>query len=263
MTTALIAESCQDLKPDPSSRTEQLLAALLLRSGDPSASYEPPPPAHFSATATAIVTNSLFFLSLCVSLLAALSAILIKQWARNFLTGLRQISSAPRRARKQFQRSHAVEKWGFIRIIAWVPMMLHLSLVLFFAGLIVWLWSLNKIIFSITITLAGVACNLYLGGATITSFDPNAPFEWPMAALLRKTVLRAVANTQANTQDTIPLIQRNATTSLLITTPLDSFDSATYDSSSQPPTQLDMLLISDFLHRADTYVATLPNNRKV
>jgi hypothetical protein len=246
-------ESYKDLKMDPSTRTEQLLEAILLKMDNQTSPSNGLQSLPISVSASVVITNTLFFLSLCVSLLAALGAILIKQWARNFYIGLNHITSPRRRARLRYQRASAMKEYKFALITAWIPMMLHASLFLFLSGLIIWLWSLNKVLFTATSLVFGVSLVIYISGAAISSFDPNAPFVWPVATLLQKTPLHKLRVRSSIEPEEKDLPIRAYGLPKRFATPVDRFESLAHDfnQSSDP---LDAVIISEFLQHADTNV---------
>ncbi|KAG8812182.1 hypothetical protein FRC17_002148 [Serendipita sp. 399] len=186
VTTALIIETYKELKPESELRTEQLLGALLERLGNNSAParVQDIPPIPFTPPHHAMVTNITFFLSLTVSLLAALSALLVKQWTRKVYGGLRTIGSPRRLAREHYVRMRGMGDWNMAGIIAAVPIMLHVSLLLFFTGLVYWLSSLNKSLFFSILFVISIGFGLYCIAAIIPSMRPDAPFRWPVSAAI-------------------------------------------------------------------------------
>ncbi|KAG8830390.1 hypothetical protein FRC18_008160 [Serendipita sp. 400] len=184
VTTALIVETYKDLRPRPEARTEQLLGAMLERLGNSSAPtrIEDIHPIPFFPPYYAVVTNITFFLSLSISLLAALFALLVKQWTRKVYGGLRVIVSPRRLAREHYERMKGMNDWNLPAIIAAIPIMLHISLFLFFTGLIYWLGSLNSKLYTTILVIACVAAGFYCAAAVIPSIRPNAPFRWPVSA---------------------------------------------------------------------------------
>ncbi|KAI0245473.1 hypothetical protein BJV78DRAFT_1106382, partial [Lactifluus subvellereus] len=103
----------------------------------PSTPAQPPP---FSPPMSAILVNSLWFLSLAISLTCAMLATLLQQWARRYL----RITQPPRysphkRARIRAFFAHGVEKFHLSRAADVLPTLVQLSLFLFFAGLLIYL----------------------------------------------------------------------------------------------------------------------------
>ncbi|KAG8802429.1 hypothetical protein FRC17_006415, partial [Serendipita sp. 399] len=188
VTTGLIIETYKNLKPDPESQTEKLLRAIFQRQGDPSGHYEPVNPDPFSPSGEAVFTNALFFTSLSFSLFAALGALLVKQWTRKVFLSIKKQSSPRERAREHFQKRQGIDDWGIPETIALVPMLLHIALGCFFAGLIVWLRSLHQLLYILISVISGIAFLFYIAAAIIPAFEANAPFRWPVSLFVSSIV---------------------------------------------------------------------------
>ena len=80
-----------------------------------------------------IVINAAWFASLIVSLMAASYGMLVKQWLREFLAT--QEASPLIRLRIRCFRYPALAKWKVFEIVAALPLLLQVSLGLFFIGL--------------------------------------------------------------------------------------------------------------------------------
>ncbi|KAG8793162.1 hypothetical protein FRC17_008484, partial [Serendipita sp. 399] len=184
VTTALIVESYKDLKPESTARMEQILDAMLYRMANPNITYHPITQT-FATSRSALVTNSLLFLSLFFSLFAALGALLIKQWIRKVFMGLNEIASSRRRAREHYKRVAGLKKWHMSWYISWIPMLLHLALVLFAIGVISWLKSLHRHLFVLLTCISTLGVAGYVAFAIIPIFSPDAPFRWPVSEALR------------------------------------------------------------------------------
>ena len=77
--------------------------------------------------------NKLWFSSLTLSLATASIGMLVKSWLREYLA---IHTAAPReRLRAHYRRAPAMQRWFVYGIIAFLPIMLQISLALFFAGL--------------------------------------------------------------------------------------------------------------------------------
>lgn len=138
-----------------------------------------------SIPVSAVISNALLFFSLTLSLLAALAAMLVKQWARQYELGLGdQRRIAMQKARKRAFRHHGLRKYHFSDIVMWIPMILHVALVLFFVGIVPWLYMLHTAIMTAVVALLGVGILVYLGTAIIPTFQKSAPFVWPMSFVL-------------------------------------------------------------------------------
>ncbi|KAJ7455402.1 hypothetical protein FB451DRAFT_1048962, partial [Mycena latifolia] len=85
--TAFLIESYRTLQPDSGDRAVQVLAQISqqLTAMSNNASWTAPLTADFTPSPSSLVCNTLWFISLCLSLTCALLATLVEQWAREFL----------------------------------------------------------------------------------------------------------------------------------------------------------------------------------
>jgi hypothetical protein len=128
----------------------------------------------------AITVNGLLFASLSFSLIAALSAVLALQWVANYDMGL-NTSSARKRALQRHVRSTGVYKWKMAQFIATLPILIFISLFLFFIGTAVWLWHLHRAISVIIIAGIFIGGLLYTVTTAISIAYPDAPFRTPVS----------------------------------------------------------------------------------
>ncbi|KAI0271110.1 hypothetical protein BGY98DRAFT_1067548, partial [Russula aff. rugulosa BPL654] len=89
----------------------------------------------FSPATLSVWVNALWFLSLSMSLTCALLATMLQQWARRY-----ERVAFPRYRPQKRARIHAfyrrgVEKWHIPKAVEALPLLLHISLFVFFAGL--------------------------------------------------------------------------------------------------------------------------------
>ncbi|KAE9408811.1 hypothetical protein BT96DRAFT_807402, partial [Gymnopus androsaceus JB14] len=91
----------------------------------------------FSPSILDLWVNGLWFTSLTIALSVALFAVLAKQWLRQHLS---IVTGSPReRALIRQFRFDGLEKWHVQALIGMLPILLHLSLMLFLAGLVIFL----------------------------------------------------------------------------------------------------------------------------
>ncbi|KAJ7678435.1 hypothetical protein B0H14DRAFT_3683274, partial [Mycena olivaceomarginata] len=142
--TTFVAQTSQALSTDNTAVSNSILLELvaLQRALANGTSLEaiPSTDTSFTAALSDVWVNGLWFTSLTLSLATALLAVLAKQWLRqysSFITG-----SAHERAMIRQFRYACFDKWGVQLIIGLLPTILHLSLFLFMAGLVVFLYSL-------------------------------------------------------------------------------------------------------------------------
>ncbi|CCA71854.1 hypothetical protein PIIN_05789 [Serendipita indica DSM 11827] len=189
VTAALIVETYKDLKAEPLGRTEQVLEAILRHIENPAVRTFVPS-SHFKPATHDVVTNMMFFLSLSFSLLAGLGAILVKQWTRRAYRGLNVIVVPRQKAREHYRRVEGIKRWGLPEIIDAIPMLLQLSLFLYFIGICFWLGFLHLTIFIVISTVLTIALGFYLGAAYIPARWPDAPFKSPTSSLVEWCIVR-------------------------------------------------------------------------
>ncbi|PVG04036.1 hypothetical protein CPB86DRAFT_842303, partial [Serendipita vermifera] len=191
--TAFIIESMKLLQEDPAETTRDILFSIshqLANNSIPAfqrVEYETPE--------YAVVVNGLLFTSLSCSLIAALLAVLALQWVANYDMGL-NTSSAKKRALQRHARWMGIERWKMGEIIASLPLLIFVSLFLFFIGVANWLWHVNRAISGIVITAIGIGCLLYTITSAISIIKLDAPFRTPVARGLIPLIRRAVVWTR-------------------------------------------------------------------
>ncbi|KAJ3537994.1 hypothetical protein NM688_g6583 [Phlebia brevispora] len=134
-TVELLTQICAQLE-SPSSNT------IPLNSTQPVAQILP-----FSAPASAICINVLWFLSLVLSLAAALFGIIAKQWFRHHIARDAVLALPQDNVLVRQMRFDAWMAWKVPIIVATIPALLEVTLVLSLSGIIVFklLWILNHI----------------------------------------------------------------------------------------------------------------------
>ncbi|KIY63835.1 hypothetical protein CYLTODRAFT_316486, partial [Cylindrobasidium torrendii FP15055 ss-10] len=141
--TTFVAQTSQSLSPDAAAQSAGALLeiTLLMRAMGSQTPVEDVPAfasTPSGATSNSIVwVNGLWFVSLTLSLSIAIFAVLAKQWTRQYILPIPG-SSRERCYIRQF-RYNGLEKWYFTAIIGMLPILLHLSLILFLIGLVVFL----------------------------------------------------------------------------------------------------------------------------
>ncbi|KAH9956673.1 hypothetical protein BGW80DRAFT_1187103, partial [Lactifluus volemus] len=138
---AFLTVSVQDLKPNSQDTSAFYLGNIYQLLADPNISRAsilatPVQPPDFSPSKSAVLVNSLWFLSFVISLTSALLATMLQQWARRFLTITQPPLYSPhKRASIRAFFANGVEKFHVPWSVEALPALLHLSLFLFFTGL--------------------------------------------------------------------------------------------------------------------------------
>ncbi|KAJ6458862.1 hypothetical protein C8R47DRAFT_1244844 [Mycena vitilis] len=136
--TAFIIESYKSLSSDPGDLAVQLLGQIsqqLAASSNGSAIHTAPF-SPFEPTVASLVCNALWFISLGLSLACALIATLAQQWAREFLHKAEMRSAPIIRARIFSYLYYGLKRFRMHAMVEIIPLLLHASLLLFFAALL-------------------------------------------------------------------------------------------------------------------------------
>ncbi|KAI0246407.1 hypothetical protein BJV78DRAFT_151798 [Lactifluus subvellereus] len=191
---ALVAVTVLDLKPSAQDTSAFYLQKIyelqvLVNSGSnaprtsiPSTPAQPKP---FSPPKYAIWVNSLWFLSLTISLTCAMLATLLQQWARRYL----RITQPPRysphdRARIRAFYADGVDKLHLSWAVGALPTMIHLSLFLFFAGLLIYLFNVNHPVFFAVVWWVGISGLAYLVITFMPTFQLYSPYYTPLTSIV-------------------------------------------------------------------------------
>lgn len=131
----------------------------------------------------------LWFSSLVFSLVSASLAILVKQWLQEYSAA---ISSQPReRTRIRQYRFDGLVRWRVNRIIMLLPLLLQIALILFFAGLLVLLWSLNIVVAGIVTVLIAIWIAFWLFTIVVPALHVDCPYKsseaWGFFGFLQST----------------------------------------------------------------------------
>ncbi|KAL1699136.1 hypothetical protein EV121DRAFT_216833, partial [Schizophyllum commune] len=138
--TTFVVQTSQALQPDYGQITVMLLLELVALQRSNSSDVVPSSGVgidSLSYMSGDVWVNALWFTTLALSLATVLVAALVKQWLQEYT---RTPSGPPReRALLRHTRYKALIKWKVPLIINMLPLLLHASLALFLAGLIVYL----------------------------------------------------------------------------------------------------------------------------
>ena len=137
----------------------------------------------FTPTASAIRVNLTWFLSLVLSLFAALNATLFQQWSRRYLELTRHRVAPHKRARAREYMYHGTKSFKMSRAVKAMPVLLHLSIFLFFIGLIDYLLNLNTTIGFWIFGVISAFTVFYLALTLSPSIYLNCPYSTPLSEI--------------------------------------------------------------------------------
>ncbi|KAI0257918.1 hypothetical protein BC834DRAFT_976314 [Gloeopeniophorella convolvens] len=142
-----------------------------------------PDPSSFSPPSSAIWVNILWFLSLVISLTCALLATLLQQWARRYLRLTRSPVTLHKRARIRSFFKEGVDKLYLPVVVEALPGLLHISVFLFFAGLVVFLSDISKPVFKAILSCICASAGLYVCATLMPLFRYDSPYYTPLSGL--------------------------------------------------------------------------------
>ncbi|KAJ7815714.1 hypothetical protein B0H13DRAFT_1740188 [Mycena leptocephala] len=179
--TAFLIESYRTLSPDQGQLTVVILAHIshqmaVIADHTPNINAVRP-------GATALVCNIMWFTSLFLSLSCAFMATLVEQWARDFIQATEMRPSPIIRARIFSYLYYGVKRFSMHSMVELIPLLLHTSLVLFFAGLIAFLHPVNAIVTQLAAALLAIISAIYFTLTILPMIYSDCPYRTPLSAV--------------------------------------------------------------------------------
>jgi len=116
-----------------------------------------------------------------MTLTGALLAVFVQQWAQSYLQATQERAIPRNRARIRTYYYEGIKKWYLPRVTRAVPTLIHVSLILFFAGLPVFLFILNRTVFDITVTWMVLCVLVYACITLIPILSQESPYHSPLS----------------------------------------------------------------------------------
>ncbi len=194
---AFVIEGLKNLQPDTGTSSVDLLSqisqqfAALTNASQPSVVLTFPDRSPFHAPTSALLTSTLWLLSLIVSLTCALLATLLQQWARRYLLITQSHGSKLHdRARIRSFFAEGVIKYHLPMVVDALPALLHISVFFFFAGLLVFIYNIHHSLFFLIlppIVFCGIAYSVL---TLIPIFRHSSPYQTPLSSLAWSCCMR-------------------------------------------------------------------------
>ncbi|KAJ7606935.1 hypothetical protein DFH06DRAFT_1018908, partial [Mycena polygramma] len=181
--TAFLIESYQTLQPDSGAVTVQLLTQISQQLAAPSTntSLAAIDGSEFQPTTSSLVCNTLWFISLTLSITCALLATLVEQWAREFLHRTEKHPSPIRRARVFSFLYFGVRRFGMHVVVDLIPLLLHVALILFLAGLIAFLIPINQFMVGLISASLAIFLVVYAIMTLLPIISSDCPYRTPFS----------------------------------------------------------------------------------
>ncbi|KAH9054999.1 hypothetical protein EDB87DRAFT_1795483 [Lactarius vividus] len=184
-----IAISYPNLQQDPNIITQSLLAQISQQlsnasgngaSGASNASTQ----SSFIPPGSVVFINSVWFLSLVLSLMSALLATFLQQWARRYLHAVRQNHPPHVRAHIREYFSRGARRFHIFALVEALPFLLLVSMHLFFAGLIAFAFRANHTVAYFTTAIVGFCSFSYIALTLLPFIFHDCPYYTPLTSLL-------------------------------------------------------------------------------
>lgn len=131
-------------------------------------------PRRVHPTTANVIVNVLWFTSLALSLISASVAILVKQWLQEHTSSMPE--SAWSRIRVRHFRFQGFRRWRVSTIAKVLPLLLQISLLLFFVGLSVLLWTVSFLVSAVVTVPMIIWLIFWLMSILFPSVYPNCPY---------------------------------------------------------------------------------------
>ena len=177
----------QDLRPNSQDTSAFYLGNIYQVLVDPNVTRIsiPPPvakPPPFSPPKYAVWVNSLWFLSLVMSVSCALLATSLHQWARRYIRLTQPARCSPeKRARMHAFFANGVDKMHIPWAVEGLPTLLHLSLFLFFGGLVIFLFNVDREVFTSVVPWIGLFSIVYGTITLLPLIRQDSPYYAPLS----------------------------------------------------------------------------------
>lgn len=198
MLTAFLIESFQNLEEDPQQTVIDLLRQITAQTGNYTLT-----PGHLNSTAPLLAASSFtprasdirvnvcWFASLIFSLSTASFGILVKGWLKEYLAMYHMTYDV--RLRIRHFRYTGLEDWKLFEIAAVLPLILQLSLALFFVGLCFFTASVNRSVGTTSIVLVSGWALFFIFALLAPILSSRCPYKTTfLKALLRAIRLHAL-----------------------------------------------------------------------
>jgi len=185
---AFVIEGYKQLSVDSGDQTVALLSQMSqqLVGISNGVALSPPSPLESSppnlSAATRISTMWLF--SMAISITCALLATLIQQWVRRYME-LSYLHDMPHeRARVRTYLFSGMEYFRMRRAVETIPMLLHISVFLFFAGLVEFFFLFNKTVAWFFVGWVGLFASAYTAMTVIPNVFLECPYRTPFSGVV-------------------------------------------------------------------------------
>jgi hypothetical protein len=123
-------------------------------------------------------------LSFFLSLFCALSATLVQQWSRTYIADVQRRGPPRLRGPVHSYLREGVERFGFNRAVDVIISLLHVSVLLFIAGFLEFLFNLDLVVARTILGLVTAAFAVYLILTVLPAIYPDCPYSTPLSPVV-------------------------------------------------------------------------------
>jgi len=171
------------LSPDSGNQTVQLLGQISQQLAGSTDGVNYNPLMTQGPSIAIIFVNAMWLMSLVLSLTSALLATLLQQWARIYIETPQVKNLASERARVRSFLFLGTREYNMRLAVEMAPTLLHFSLFLFFAGLILFFFTIHKAVAMAVSVSVGVFAVMYVTLTILPYFGDKCPYRTPMSNL--------------------------------------------------------------------------------
>ncbi|KAI0314431.1 hypothetical protein OF83DRAFT_1267553 [Amylostereum chailletii] len=186
--SAFIIEFYKTLNSDPGDTTVTLLSDISSQISAVSNGTQAPRsslPGSFHVPPASVRINSLWFISLFLSVYVALASTLVQQWCCRYLRAARRRGPPHKRGPIHVVVSKAMKRFHVKHVVEVIVALLHISVFLFLGGLLDFLFIINPSVAHAFIPFIASGGFVYFGLTILPFFSPSSPYDTPLTHLVR------------------------------------------------------------------------------
>ena len=182
---AFLIESYKYLKPDPTDVSSTLLQQVTQELAGISIGDRVTAPTleAFKPPRFAINVNILWFSSLCMSLSCGLGATLVQQWVRRYFRLTQRSETPTHRVRIRTFLFAGIEEFQVRLVVENISLLLHAAILLFFAGLVEFLFAINDEVAHYILAVICYFVALYIALTALPVIFQRCPFQTPLTSV--------------------------------------------------------------------------------
>lgn len=134
--------------------------------------------------------QALAYMSLALSLLAAFGAVMGKQWLNFYKVRRYGVGSLEEQCKQRHDKFQGLETWWFEGMLQTFSDLLKASLFLFGVSLAGWMWTLQRTISILIISMTAFGFTSYGVAILLSVICPNCPFQTRLSLIIRTCLYR-------------------------------------------------------------------------